>query len=111
MASRAGPCACSPRTPSRGSWSRPSATRPFVRSSRRTTSSRGGGKMWCVPDLTPPFIARMEDVLDTYAKPPDPTEPVVGLDEKPVQLVEHVRDPVACRPGQVARYDYEYLRC
>jgi hypothetical protein len=29
----------------------------------------------------------MEDVLDLYAKPYDPKQPVVCFDEKPVQLV------------------------
>jgi len=67
--------------------------------------------MWCVPDLTPTFIARMEDVLDSYEKPLDPKEPVVGLDEKPVQLREQERDPKPGRSGKVARYDYEYARC
>ena len=51
--------------------------------------------------LTPTYVTRMEDVLDTYERPPDPREPVVGLDEKPVQLVEHVRDPVGRAASRV----------
>jgi DDE superfamily endonuclease len=53
----------------------------------------------------------MEDVLDLYAAPPDPQQPVVCFDEKPVQLLADTRPPMPARPGQVARHDYEYERC
>jgi hypothetical protein len=53
----------------------------------------------------------MEDVLDLYAAPPDPQQPVVCFDEKPVQLLADTRPPLPTRPGQVARHDYEYERC
>ena len=39
--------------------------------------------MWCVAELNDEYIAKMEDVLETYEKPYDPAEPVVCLDEKP----------------------------
>lgn len=52
----------------------------------------------------------MEDVLDLYAEPPDPLRPLVTFDERPVQLLSDVRDPVPCRPGQPRRQDYEYKR-
>jgi hypothetical protein len=52
----------------------------------------------------------MENVLDLYAEPYDPTRPVVCFDEKPVQLVEETRAPRPVAPGQPARYDYEYRR-
>jgi hypothetical protein len=52
----------------------------------------------------------MEDVLDLYATPDSEAEPTVCVDEKLVQLVREVRQPVAAKPGQVARYDYEYHR-
>jgi hypothetical protein len=48
-------------------------------------------KSWCVPDLDEEFIERMEDVLDIYEKPYDPKNPVVCLDEKPIQLLDEVR--------------------
>lgn len=67
-------------------------------------------KMWCVPRLDDEYIARMEDVLAVYEKPYNPKEPVVCLDEKPVQLLAHKRDPQAMRPGKIARQDYEYKR-
>jgi DDE superfamily endonuclease len=52
----------------------------------------------------------MEDVLDVYKRPHDPKRPVVGLDEKPVQLLADVREPTGCAPGRPARRDYEYQR-
>lgn len=52
----------------------------------------------------------MEDVLDLYAQPYNPQEPVVCFDEKPVQLVEETRVPRPVAPGQPALVDYEYRR-
>jgi hypothetical protein len=52
----------------------------------------------------------MEDVLDLYAEPYDPTRPVVCFDEKPVQLVEETRVPRPVAPGRPALFDYEYRR-
>jgi transposase len=67
-------------------------------------------KMWCVPEVNGEDVARMEDVLDLYAEPPDPAHPVVCLDESPVQLIGEGRVPVPAAPGRVERYDYEYRR-
>lgn len=53
----------------------------------------------------------MEEVLDTYALPYDPEYPVVRLDEKSVQLLDHVREPLLPVPGYPARVDHEYKRC
>ena len=41
----------------------------------------------------------MEDVLAVYARTYDPARPVVCMDEKPYQLLGHVRDPIPPRPG------------
>ena len=43
------------------------------------------------PEHSGEFVWHMEDVLDVYHRPYDPKRPVVGLDEKPVQLVADVR--------------------
>jgi len=53
----------------------------------------------------------MEDVLDLYAEPYDPVLPVVCFDEKSVQLLADVQDPLPLAPGKPLRQDYEYLRC
>ena len=52
----------------------------------------------------------MEDVLDTYARPLDPSRPVVCVDEGGKQLVGDVREPLPVRPGSPAKEDYEYVR-
>lgn len=67
--------------------------------------------MWCVAELTPEYIARMEDVLALCERPHDPREPVVCLDEKPVALHADVRAPRPARPGHLAKRDNEYRRC
>lgn len=67
--------------------------------------------MWCIKDLTPTYVERMEDVLEVYARPLNPREPVVCLDEKPVQIHREVQDPM--RPekgGEILKRDYEYRR-
>lgn len=67
-------------------------------------------KMWCIPQFDLEYVARMEDVLDLYAQPPDPKRPVVCFDETPRQLIGETREPVVAKPGQIERYDYEYKR-
>jgi hypothetical protein len=52
----------------------------------------------------------MEDVLEVYKRPYDPKRPVVCLDETSKQLIGEVARPVSATPGQVAQYDYEYVR-
>ena len=66
--------------------------------------------MWCVAELDDEYIARMEDVLETYEKSHDPAEPVVCFDEKPVTLHADVRAPMPAKPGREARRDNEYER-
>jgi DDE superfamily endonuclease len=53
----------------------------------------------------------MEDVLAVYARPRDRRRPVVCMDEKPYQLLGHVRDPIPAGPGRDLRIDSEYVRC
>lgn len=67
--------------------------------------------MWCVAELNDEYIAKMEDVLETYERPYNPSKPVVCLDEKPVSLHADVRPPSAAAPGREARQDNEYGRC
>jgi hypothetical protein len=52
----------------------------------------------------------MEDVLAVYARPYDPAAPVVCMDEKPYQLLDHARDPIPAAPGQDRKEDSEYVR-
>jgi DDE superfamily endonuclease len=62
------------------------------------------------PDANAAFVASMEDVLEVYQRPHDPEYPVVCLDETSKQLVAETRVPIAAKPGQPARHDYEYAR-
>jgi len=52
----------------------------------------------------------MEDVLEVYKRPYDGKRPVVCFDETSKQLVGEVATPAPAAPGQVAHYDYEYVR-
>jgi hypothetical protein len=52
----------------------------------------------------------MEDVLDVYQRPHDPSCPVVCLDETSKQLISELRVPIPAKPGRPARHDYEYAR-
>jgi hypothetical protein len=52
----------------------------------------------------------MYDLLDLYARPFRPGEPVVCLDEKSKQLLKNSRTPLPIRPGMPVRQDYEYVR-
>ena len=58
----------------------------------------------------------MEEVLEVYHHPPDPENPVVAMDEQPVQLLKQTRPVIAAMPtcnghaGHTERVDYEYER-
>src|SRR5664279_679225 len=68
-------------------------------------------KQWCIPPkANAEFVWKMEDVLEVYKRPYDPKRPVVCLDETSKQLIGEVQMPELAAPGQVAHYDYEYVR-
>lgn len=66
--------------------------------------------MWCIGELTEEYRRRMYGLLALYAKPLNPLEPVVCIDEKSLQLVAHSRAPLPMAAAQVAKDDYEYVR-
>jgi transposase len=66
--------------------------------------------MWCIPTITPEFIERMEDVLDLYAKPYDPHQPVLCFDEKSKQLLADTQPIKPTAVGMIRHRDYEYRR-
>ena len=55
-------------------------------------------------------MARMEQVLDVYARPYDPHRPVVCMDEQPYQLLSETRTPRPTAPGRPRTVDHEYVR-
>lgn len=66
---------------------------------------------WVIPpENDAEFTACMEEVLDTYEKPYNPSVPVICMDEQPVQLVKEVKPPIAESLDHAKRIDYEYER-
>jgi DDE superfamily endonuclease len=55
-------------------------------------------------------VAALEDVLEVYQRPLDPTYPVICMDETSKQLVSETRVSLPVKPGQPLREDYEYER-
>lgn len=66
--------------------------------------------MWCIPTVGAAFVACMEDVLDLYAEPYNPTRPVVCFDEASKQLIIAIRQALSAKSGHVERFDCEYKR-
>lgn len=62
------------------------------------------------PDANAAFVAAMEDILEVYQRPYDRQRPLVCLDESSKQLIAETRVPIAAKPGQPGRHDYEYRR-
>jgi hypothetical protein len=52
----------------------------------------------------------MESVLSVYQRRYHPDFPVVCVDEAMKQLVKETVTPIAAKPGQVQRQDYQYER-
>lgn len=52
----------------------------------------------------------MEDVLEVYTQPVDPSRPLVCLDEAGRALVADTRTPLPPKPGRLLRRDFEYGR-
>ena len=67
-------------------------------------------QMWCVPELTPEYISRMEALLNVYELPYNSEYPVVCVDEKPVQLLSDKKEAVLMKEGKIKKVDYEYKR-
>ena len=66
---------------------------------------------WVIPpEADAEFVAGMEEVLETYEKPYEPTCPVLCMDEQPVQLHKETRTPIPATTEHGRRVDYEYER-
>jgi hypothetical protein len=66
---------------------------------------------WVIPpEADAEFVAGMEEVLETYEKPYDPSCPVLCMDEQPVQLLKETRTPIPATAEHGRRVDYEYER-
>jgi hypothetical protein len=67
------------------------------------------GKPWfyehrCIPEVSPAFVAAMEDVLDLYAEPYDPDR---AWSASTSGHCNWTRTLLATRPGRGRRLDYE----
>jgi hypothetical protein len=66
---------------------------------------------WVIPpEADGEFVAHMEEVLETYAKPHNAQVPVICMDEQPVQLLKETRQPIPATTTHAKRVDYEYER-
>ena len=66
--------------------------------------------MWCIGVLNEQYRQRMYALLELYARPMSPAEPVICIDEKSTQLIGHSRKPLPMTMGNPAKQDYEYVR-
>ncbi len=66
---------------------------------------------WVIPPKNDAeFVANMEEVLEIYEKPYNPENPVICMDEQPVQLIRESRQPIPATENYPRRADYEYER-
>jgi transposase len=56
------------------------------------------------------FLAKMEDVLEVYARPYDEHYPVVCFDERPCFLIEDTMAPLPTQEGKIAKEHYGYKK-
>jgi hypothetical protein len=66
--------------------------------------------MWCIGALTEEYRARMYALLELYARPISKAEPVICIDEKSLQLINHSRAPLTMAASNPTKQDYEYVR-
>jgi len=79
---------------------------------------------WCTPkEKDAEFVFRMENILGIHKRPYNPRVPVVCMDEKPIQLLDEIRERICASPlatdpdtgitrsGKIERIDSEYIRC
>ena len=55
--------------------------------------------MWCIGEPTEEYRRRMSELLSLYARPYDPAEPVICMDEKSKQLLRETRSPCRASPA------------
>ncbi len=66
--------------------------------------------MWCIPNLTPLFRERMDDILTLYTEALPKGHEVHNFDETPKQLLSTPHGGYAPKPGKHRKLDYEYQR-
>ena len=66
--------------------------------------------MWCIGAMTQEYRERMYALLELYARPMSKTEPVICIDEKSLQFIDHSRKPLPMTAHSPTKQDYEYVR-
>ena len=66
--------------------------------------------MWCIQSINNTYRERMYDILNLYEEPYNFKRPILGIDEKPKQLIGNARKPIPMKKGNPEKYDYEYIR-
>jgi hypothetical protein len=66
--------------------------------------------MWCIPNLTPLFRERMDDILCLYTEPLPKGHEVHNFDETPKQLLSTPYGGRNATKTHVRRIDHEYKR-
>lgn len=67
-------------------------------------------KSWCIGKPSAQYVAKLEDVLDVYARPYAASHPVVCLGEVSKELHTTPHGTLPSTPGHSQRQDYEYAR-
>src|SRR5215208_3510168 len=68
-------------------------------------------KQWSIPpQANASFVWGMEDVLEVYTRPYDPSRPQVCMDETSKQMLRDSRPALSMGPVSSRREDYEYQR-
>lgn len=69
-------------------------------------------KMWCIPPKqNASFVAAMEDVLEVYSRPYDPSRPVICMDEQPIELHQDSKQTITLsETNHTEKIDHEYIR-
>src|SRR5919206_5270495 len=63
---------------------------------------------WCIAKVDALFLARMEEVLEVYARPYEEPYPVVCFDERPCFLIGDTIVPLPTQQGKLAKEHYSY---
>ncbi len=81
-------------------------------------------RYWCIPKQNDPaFVANMEDVPGIYQRPYCKSTPAVCMDEKPLRLLDEIRERISSEPARIdpdtqlpkngycEKIESEYVRC
>lgn len=65
---------------------------------------------WCIPELTPLYIQRMEKILHLYSLEYNQNYPIVCMDECALMILSDIIPRLMMKAGDTEKIDYEYGR-